>query len=166
MNAFAKAEQVAGPGVCPTEGDAPVIEGVIDSCVGDVASALSGGTPRRVPAVPGDGTDNCPPHRRGRGHPGGGGAELQGQRRRDDHRQQHGAHVGEEELENDMSTIHDKDTLYTSVTPSRPTFATLNTRQICRLHRLAAAEREGAAEHRGLREPQSGGGPGVQHQLC
>ncbi len=42
MSAFAKAEQNAGLGVCPTEGDAPAIEALIDSCVGDVAAALSG----------------------------------------------------------------------------------------------------------------------------
>lgn len=45
MRAFAKAEQQAGPGVCPTEGDAAAIEGLVDACASDVAAALSGGSP-------------------------------------------------------------------------------------------------------------------------
>jgi hypothetical protein len=40
--AFAKAEQEAGPGGCPTEGDAAAIEGRVDVCMAGVAGALTG----------------------------------------------------------------------------------------------------------------------------
>jgi uncharacterized protein DUF1566 len=43
--AFAKAESHAGPGVCPTEGDAATIEAVLDACMADVATALAGVPP-------------------------------------------------------------------------------------------------------------------------
>ncbi len=49
MEAFAKIEQRAGPGVCPTEGDAAAIEAVIDACASDVAAALSGSPPTPPP---------------------------------------------------------------------------------------------------------------------
>jgi hypothetical protein len=43
--AFTRAEAIAGPGVCPTEGDAAAIETQIDTCVADIAAALSGSPP-------------------------------------------------------------------------------------------------------------------------
>lgn len=43
--AFAKAEQDAGPGGCPTEGDTAAIESRVDACMSDIAVALH---------------DNCP----------------------------------------------------------------------------------------------------------
>lgn len=43
--AFAKAEQDAGPGGCPTEGDTAAIEARVDACMSDIAVALH---------------DNCP----------------------------------------------------------------------------------------------------------
>ena len=55
MEAFAKIEQRAGPGVCPTEGDAAAIEAVIDACASDVAAALSGGTPAPCQQFPATG---------------------------------------------------------------------------------------------------------------
>jgi hypothetical protein len=39
---FGLAEAIAGPGVCPTEGDAAAIEALVDACVADIAAALSG----------------------------------------------------------------------------------------------------------------------------
>jgi hypothetical protein len=48
MSAFAKAERRAG-GACPTEGDAAAIEALLDACVGDVATALSGSPPPPPP---------------------------------------------------------------------------------------------------------------------
>jgi hypothetical protein len=52
--AFAKAEQHAGPGVCPTEGDAAAIEATVDACVAGIAVALTGSQPpscRQFPAT-------------------------------------------------------------------------------------------------------------------
>jgi len=43
--AFAKAEAIAGAGVCPTEGDAAAIEAQVDACVADIAATLSGSPP-------------------------------------------------------------------------------------------------------------------------
>jgi hypothetical protein len=43
--AFQKAETKAGPGVCPTEGDVAGIEALVDTCVEDIAAALSGSPP-------------------------------------------------------------------------------------------------------------------------
>lgn len=42
---FHKAEDKAGLGVCPTEGDVAVIEDLVDACVEDVAAALNGFPP-------------------------------------------------------------------------------------------------------------------------
>ncbi len=41
-DAFAKAEAKAGPGVCPTEGDAAIIEARIDDAIANIADALTG----------------------------------------------------------------------------------------------------------------------------
>ena len=52
--AFAKAEQHAGPGVCPTEGDAAAIEATVDACVAGIAFALTASHPpscRQFPAT-------------------------------------------------------------------------------------------------------------------
>ncbi len=53
--AFAAAEHNAGPGGCPTEGDAGDIETLLDTCVADVATALSGGTPALCQQFPATG---------------------------------------------------------------------------------------------------------------
>jgi hypothetical protein len=49
--AFSKAETKAGPGVCPSEGDAGAIEALIDGCFADLSAALAG-TPNS-PCLPG-----------------------------------------------------------------------------------------------------------------
>jgi hypothetical protein len=51
--AFAKAEQEAGPGVCPTEGDTSTIETLVDVCMSDIGSALAGSPPPPASCVPG-----------------------------------------------------------------------------------------------------------------
>jgi hypothetical protein len=52
--AIAKAEAKAGPGVCPSEGDADAVEALIDTFFADLSAALSGTpNPLCVPAVPG-----------------------------------------------------------------------------------------------------------------
>jgi len=48
---FAAAENDAGPGVCPTEGDVSAVETLIDTSVGDVAVALSGSPCQKFPAT-------------------------------------------------------------------------------------------------------------------
>lgn len=45
MKAFAKAEQSAGVGVCPTEGDTAAIEAQVDICMADIANVLAGHPP-------------------------------------------------------------------------------------------------------------------------
>jgi hypothetical protein len=51
MKAFTKAETKAGPGICPTEGDAVAVEALIDACFDDLKAALSGSP--NPPCVPG-----------------------------------------------------------------------------------------------------------------
>jgi hypothetical protein len=53
--AFAKAEAKAGPGVCPTEGDAAAVEALVDTCVADLADALSGSPPAPCAQFPATG---------------------------------------------------------------------------------------------------------------
>jgi hypothetical protein len=56
--AFAKAEAKAGPGVCPTEGDA-VAEARVDACVAAIATLLSGGVPPPTQQYPATGQTTC-----------------------------------------------------------------------------------------------------------
>jgi hypothetical protein len=57
--AFARAEKVAGPGVCPTEGDTAAIESLVDACMADVASALAGNPPPPCTQFPATGQTTC-----------------------------------------------------------------------------------------------------------
>ncbi len=64
VKAFANAEDNAGVGVCPTEGDAAAIETMIDACFDDLKGALSGSpNPPCVPrAFPATGQTTCWDH--------------------------------------------------------------------------------------------------------
>ena len=54
MKAFTNAETKAGPGVCPSTGDAVAVEALIDGCFDDLRAALSGSpNPPCVPGGPG-----------------------------------------------------------------------------------------------------------------
>src|SRR5262245_25379397 len=58
--AFTRAERKAGPGVCPTEGDTAAIEALVDTCVADIARALTGKTtPPACTQFPATGQTTC-----------------------------------------------------------------------------------------------------------
>lgn len=126
MNAFAKAEQVAGPGVCPTEGDAPAVKGVIDVCVGDVATALSGGTPVGCQQFPATGQTIV--HRTGDDGDIQAGATLDYTDNGDGTITDNNTGL-QWEKKSDDGTIHDKDTTYTWEDAFAVHVATLNTDQ-------------------------------------
>jgi hypothetical protein len=68
------------------------------------------------------------------------------------------------EKKSDDGSIHDKDTKYTWADAFAVHVAGLNTANFAGTT-TAGAEREGAAEHRGLRENRPGGIAGIQHEL-
>ena len=53
--AFAEAEAIAGPGVCPTQRDAAAMEAQIDAAVAGIAKALTGVTPPATHQLPATG---------------------------------------------------------------------------------------------------------------
>jgi len=57
--AFAKAEQKAGAGACPTEGDTAAIEEMVDKCMADIESALAGTPPPPCTRFPVSGQTTC-----------------------------------------------------------------------------------------------------------
>jgi hypothetical protein len=59
--AFTKAETNAGPGVCPSEGDARAVEALIDGCFADLSAALAGtpNPPCVSQAFPATGQTTC-----------------------------------------------------------------------------------------------------------
>jgi hypothetical protein len=57
--AFQRAERNAGPGVCPTEGDTGAIEAMVDTCMGNIASALAGNPPPGCTQFPATGQTTC-----------------------------------------------------------------------------------------------------------
>jgi hypothetical protein len=58
-HAFDTAERLAGPGVCPTEGDAPAIEALVDACFDNLKGALSGLPPAGFQQFPATGQTSC-----------------------------------------------------------------------------------------------------------
>jgi hypothetical protein len=59
MKSFTKAETKAGPGVCPSEGDAAAIEALVDSCFDDLRAALAGSPNEPCVAFPATGAARC-----------------------------------------------------------------------------------------------------------
>jgi len=57
--AFDTAERLAGPGVCPTEGDAPAVEALVDACLANLKGALSGLPPAGCQQFPATGQTSC-----------------------------------------------------------------------------------------------------------
>jgi hypothetical protein len=59
LAAFARAEEKAGAGVCPTEGDAAAVGTLIDGCFADLQAALGGAPPATCGAFPATGQTQC-----------------------------------------------------------------------------------------------------------
>jgi hypothetical protein len=112
--------------VCPTEGDAPAVEGVINVCVGDVATALSGGTPVGCQQSPATGQTIV--HRIGDDGDIQVGATLDYTDNGDGTITDNNTGL-QWEKKSDDDTIHDKDTTYTWGDAFAVHVATLNTDQ-------------------------------------
>jgi hypothetical protein len=115
-----------------------------------------------VPAVPSDGADNRLSYRRRRGHQAG--ATL-------DYTDNGDGTITDNdtglqwEKKSDDGTIHDKDNTYTWEDAFAVHVATLNAEEFAG-HTDWRLPNVGDAEHRELRELQTGGISSVQHQLC
>ena len=93
--------ETKGAGMCPSNGDQTDIAQRVAEHADDIAILLGGGgsalrSQRLGLADPGQRPDGEPRHGRRRRRAGRRDAELRGQRRRHDHRREHGSDVGEE----------------------------------------------------------------------